>query len=177
MAETPIEMDSCPERAKVRLRVALRSAAEGRRLLDLAGPGGARSEGQMTSLWIGPDQWLLVSDHMSSVEITERCERAMSGVLHHAVDASAALACVSLHDRNSLTLLAMATAVDWAEESTQPQKCQHTRFARIPAVVHAVGTNRFDIYYDRTYQHYLRQWFLHAVRDPAFENKACPSMY
>jgi heterotetrameric sarcosine oxidase gamma subunit len=170
MAETIVNPDAHCKRVKVRMRVPLKSADEARRVLQLGNDGA-------TSLWIGPDQALLISDDIAAAQLVESCQRALHGMLHHAVDVSAAFACAALRGRHARSLLAMGTGVDCTHEKLQPSHCRRTRFARIAVVLHAVAADQFDLYYDRTYQHYLEQWFAHALRDPIFENDTCLNMY
>jgi heterotetrameric sarcosine oxidase gamma subunit len=175
MAEPLIELDAGRDHSKVRLRLAPKSVKEGSGLLELALTGNARRVGDTISLWIGPDQWLLISEHLSAAELIERCRRTLTSLSHHAVDVSAALACARLRGRLARGLLAMGTSIDCGTDGLGVSECRTVRFARIPATLHAIESESFDLYYDRSYQHYLQQWFSHALRDPLFEKKACLS--
>ena len=64
MPERIVDLDAHPRRVKLRLRVAIAAAAEATGRLNLPGALQARTAGEVTSLWLGPDQWLLTSDRV-----------------------------------------------------------------------------------------------------------------
>ena len=67
MAELVPDYDAHRARAIVRLRVPFGSRQHAAAALDLAAPLTARVAGDITSLWIAPDQWLLVSDAIEAL--------------------------------------------------------------------------------------------------------------
>jgi sarcosine oxidase subunit gamma len=166
MAELELDYEAHPRRAVVRLRVPLSSAAQAAAALSLAAPLTACVAGDVTSLWIGPDQWLLVSDRLTAPAIVAECAAALAGRLHLAVDATSALECAALEGARARELLAMGSGVDWSLASLPAGRCVRTRFARVALVAHAVGDSRFDLYVDGSHRAYLDRWFAHAVRDP-----------
>jgi sarcosine oxidase subunit gamma len=176
MAELVPDYDAHRARAIVRLRVPFGSRQHAAAALDLAAPLTARVAGDITSLWIAPDQWLLVSDAIEAPAIVERCASALAGQLHLAVDFTSALRCALLEGAPVRELLAMGSGLDWSVTSLPPGRCVRTRFARIALVAHAVGTARFDLYLDGSHRDYLDRWFAHAVRDPLLRERRCPSM-
>jgi sarcosine oxidase subunit gamma len=173
MRELSIEWDVPARRTKVRLRVTMAAMDEAARRLDLPAPQCSEVKGDVTALWLGPDQWLLVSDHMLPSVSAERCERELGSLLHHTVDLSAALACARLRGARVRELMAMASGVDWSTAAFPAGHCRRTRFARIAAIVHAVENDVIELYYDRSYRRYLERWFAHASSDPLFAVTTC----
>jgi sarcosine oxidase subunit gamma len=169
MPEPIVELDAHPQRYKLRLRVAMALAGEAMRRLVLPEALQARTAGDVTSLWLGPDQWLLVSDRLTADELAERCSRALQSLRHHAVDTSAALGCAALRGAAARALLAMGSGVDWSRAGA----CVRTRFAGVPLVVHQNAEHVFDLYYDRSHRHYLERWFAHALTDPLISRQSC----
>jgi sarcosine oxidase subunit gamma len=169
MPERSVDLDACPQRVKVRLRVAMAAVTEATGRLDLPGTLQARTAGEVTSLWLGPDQWLLTSDAVPADELVALCSRALGSLRHHAVDVSAAFGCASVRGTNARALLAMGSGADWSAN----WQCARTRFASIPIVAHAHAENVFELYYDRSYRHYLDRWFAHALTDPLVAEQSC----
>ncbi|WP_116813318.1 sarcosine oxidase subunit gamma family protein [Steroidobacter cummioxidans] len=159
MAEQRIDLDAHPRRAKVRLRLGMSAASEAARL-GLPGTLEAKTSAEVTVLSLGPDQWLLVSDQLSSEKLVAMCANQFADVTHHAVDVSAALNCATVQGASTPALLSMGAGVDWSA------KCIRTRFAAVAVVAHRHHETSFDIYYDRSLRDYLRQWLDHALRDP-----------
>lgn len=169
MPERIVELDAHPHRCKLRLRVAMALAGEAMRRLMLPDALQARKAGEITSLWLGPDQWLLVSDRTTADQLAERCSSLLGPLRHHVVDTSAALGCAALRGAAARTLLAMGSGIDWSRAGA----CVRTRFAGVPLVVHEHAEHAFDLYYDRSYRHYLERWFAHALTDPLISRQSC----
>ena len=97
----------------------------------------------------------------------DRIERSLAETVHHATDASDALACFVISGRDARGLLAMGSGVDFDPRAFAPGHCVRTRFARIAVVVHCVGVDRFELIFDRSVAHYLEQWLRRAMEDAA----------
>jgi sarcosine oxidase subunit gamma len=166
MVEVSITSDPYPGRAIVRLRVAMADAAIAANALRLAPALTARDADDWMSLWLGPDQWLLVSDRVPAHELVARCTAALGDRLHLAVEATSAWFCATLSGARTRDLLAMGSGLDWSVRAMPAGRCVRTRFARIGAVCHATAEHRFDVYVDRSHRHYLDRWLSHAIDDP-----------
>lgn len=174
MPERIVDLDAHPHRYKLRLRVAMAAAREAMLRLALADALQARKVGEISSLWLGPDQWLLVSDRATPGQLVERCSNVLGALRHHAVDVSAALGCATLRGAQAHALLAMGSGIDWNRAGA----CVRTRFAAIPVIVHrhaesVFDGHGFDLYYDCSYRHYLECWFAHALTDPLISRQPC----
>ena len=166
MLELAVDLDAYPLRPKVRLRVAMFAAIDPVRH-GLAGPLQARVVGEVTTLWLGPDQWLLVSDTISADALIAHCIREIDGLRHHVVDVSAGLRIAHVRGGSAAALLSMGSGVDWTKQ------CVRIRFASIPVIVHRYAQNAFDVYYDRSYGDYLERWMAHSLRDPLLAEAPC----
>jgi sarcosine oxidase subunit gamma len=171
MPELELDYGAHPRRAIVRLRVPVAYGEHAAGALGLAAPLTARVAGDVTSLWVAPDQWLLVSDRIAPSPIVEHCAHALAGRLHLAVDATSALHCAAVEGARVRALLAMGSGLDWSPAGLPAGRCVRTRFARIAIVAHAVGDSRFDLYLDGSHRAYLDRWFAHAVRDPLLRER------
>ena len=158
-----IEIEQTADRPLVSLRVARSAAADAVRRLQLAPPLGAAGEDPQ-SLWLGPDHWLLASRRQTASNMIERCEADLAGVLHNAVDQSAAFSVLRVAGRDVRDVLASGAALDFRESAFPPGGCRPTRFAQVAAAIVATGTDEFEIYVDRGYGKYLRDWLEDTAR-------------
>ena len=158
-----IAIEQAADRALVSLRVARGAAADAVRRLQLAPPLSAAGEDPQ-SLWLGPDHWLLASQRQTASNMIERCEADLAGVLHNAVDQSAAFSVLRVAGRDVRDVLASGAALDFRESGFPPGGCRPTRFAQVAAAIVATGTDEFEIYVDREYGKYLRDWLEDTAR-------------
>ena len=115
------------------------------------------------SLWLGPDRWLLVSDSTSPDTIITSCTRALAGILHNAVDYSAALAAFRLTGPEARQLLATGTGIDLRSGKFPVDSCCRTRLAQIAAVIVAEAPETYNVYVDRSYETYLADWLAESA--------------
>lgn len=164
MRDLEIEHGAPPRPAIVRLRVALPSAALAAGALALPRAACTADFGDPQRLWIGPDQWLLASTTQTADSLIALCARALVGVRHHAVDASAAFDRIVLRGEAARTLLAMGCGLDL--RALDPGACVRTRLARIPTVIVSRDLRSVELLVDRSHGGYLARWFVRAATDP-----------
>ena len=153
-------------RALVRLRVPLALASDAAALAHLPLEPLTVGEGDPTALWVGPEQWLLVSTTQPAEAILAEFAARLEGVLHHATEASDALTLIVIEGRAARGLLAMHSGLDLGQPPMGVGRCARTRMAKVAVLVHAVEAQRFDLYVDRSVVHYLLQWLQWSARDP-----------
>ena len=158
-----IRIEPAVDRALVSLRVARGAVDDALRRLHLAPPLCAVGEDPQ-SLWLGPDHWLLASRRQPASALIERCEGELADVLHNAVDQSAAFAVLRVAGADVRDVLAAGAALDFREASFPPGGCRPTRFAQVAAAIVATGSDEFEIYVDRGYARYLRDWLEDTAR-------------
>src|SRR5688500_1926070 len=126
MPEISITRDPYPGRAIVRLRVSMTDADMAAAALRLSPALNARTDGDCTSLWLGPDQWLVVSDRLQAGEIAARCSAALRTRAHLAVEVTAAWSCAALAGDRLRDLLAMGSGLDWSIRAMPAGHCVRT---------------------------------------------------
>jgi sarcosine oxidase subunit gamma len=166
MVDLKIHVPEPHGRALVRLRVPLALASDAAALARLPLEPLTVGEGDPAALWVGPEQWLLASTAPPAGAILADFAARLQGVLHHATDASDALALIVVEGRAARGLLAMHSALDLGQLPMRVGRCARTRMAKVAVLVHAVEAQRFELYVDRSVGHYLRQWLQRSARDP-----------
>ena len=166
MPEIEIHPAPGPRPAIVRLRVATEAAAKAADALSLPVQACTAALGDPDRLWLGPDQWLLVSRTRTADQLIDACTERLDAIRHHAVDSSAALERHVVSGRRARALLAMGCAIDFDAAGFAVGRCVRTRFARIAVVILAREPDEFELLYDRSYREYLWQWLTRAAGDP-----------
>ena len=134
--------------------------------LDPVKPLTAARQHDVTLLWLGPDEWLVVTPDRR----VERIERELRGAL----DAQhAALTDVS-HSRTTLTLsgpdayavLAKGCPLDFHPRVFAPGRCAQSRLAKCQVLIHQPGADpAFEIYVPRSFAHYAWKWLEDSGRE------------
>ena len=158
-----IQIEHAADRPLVSLQVARGAAADAVQRLHLAPPLGAVGDDPQ-SVWLGPDHWLLGGQRQTASALIDRCEAELAGVLHSAVDQSAAFAVLRVAGGDVRDVLAAGAALDFRKSGFPPGGCRPTRFAEVAAAIVATGTDEFEIYVDRGYGRYLRDWLEDTAR-------------
>jgi len=164
-----VTISSCQAGGIVSLKVAKADLAAAAERLGLAAPltCSIGSNNSVNSLWIGPDQWLLMSETQPATAIIERCVESLSGLLFNALDQSAGLSGVRIAGTGARRLLAAGCALDLRDGKFTAGSCCRTRFAEIPAVIVATTDASLEMYVDRSYEKYLIDWLEDSARSAA----------
>jgi sarcosine oxidase, subunit gamma len=165
MADLTIRPASPDPRTLVRLRVPLADAPRAAAAMDLPNTPLRWSGSDPSALWIGPDEWLLVSDSRSAEEMVARCQDLLRDVLHAATDLSDALACILLEGSNAHQLLAMGSGVDFDSSVFTPGQCVRTRIAKLAVVIRAIDREQFEMFLDRSVSRYFLEYLGRNARD------------
>jgi sarcosine oxidase subunit gamma len=132
-----------------------------------ATPNRAVTAGDLTVLWHGPGQWLIVRAPAARPLADE-----LSGVCGDAaavVDLGHARVVLRFAGDGVCDVLAKGTSIDLRPASFPPGACALTALGKINALLHAVAPATIDVYVPRSYAQALAEWLEHAVRDVAVE--------
>jgi sarcosine oxidase subunit gamma len=121
----------------------------------------------LTVLWHGPGQWLIIRARgMPSLadELVRLCgERAAVVDVGHARNA------LRFAGEGVGDLLARGTSVDLRPASFPPGACALTALGKVNALLHAVAPETIDVYVPRSYGQAFVEWLRHAARDVDIE--------
>jgi|HubBroStandDraft_6_1064221.scaffolds.fasta_scaffold214626_2 sarcosine oxidase subunit gamma len=132
-----------------------------------ATPNRAVAAGDLTVLWHGPGQWLIVRPPAVPPLVD-----ALAGVCGDGaalVDLGHARTVLRFAGESIGDVLAKGTSIDLRPASFPPGACALTALGKINALLHAVAPAVVDVYVPRSYAHTLIEWLQHAVRDVAVE--------
>jgi sarcosine oxidase, subunit gamma len=120
--------------AQVSLRVDPAEAASVPFALPLA-PNTWRRGGGRESLWLGPDEWLVVAEPGAAQAVVEELERALDGLHHSVVDVSANRAVLELAGAARFELLTQGCRLDLHPRAWRGGSCAQTLLGRVPVLL------------------------------------------
>lgn len=161
-----------PPRAGIDLRGDVRDAKFTRAVasvIDLEPPRAPNTSASglfASILWLGPDEWLVVSETQSGEELLARLRQALQG-LHAAVtevgSGRIVYAVAGMHARE---VLAKGCAIDLHPRAFGPGRCAQTLLAKAAVLLHQRAPEpAFDVYVGRSYADYLWAWLDEAARE------------
>ena len=162
-----VSIERLENRSIVSLKISRKSLDDASERLQLASPLRI-ADSNPRSLWLAPDQWLLVTDTRTPDAIIEHCRETLTNVLHNAVDQSAALAVFRIAGHGARELLATGCGLDLRPAAFAVGACCRTRLAEIAAIIVAADPEQFEIYVDRSYETYLSEWLADSMTVNAY---------
>jgi sarcosine oxidase subunit gamma len=145
-----------------------RAAAE--RSLGLALPAAAcRAElkGESAALWLGPDEWLLISGVQSADATGAALVAALAGVPHSLVDVSHRQIGLEVSGPHAPALLAAGCPLDLEASAFPVGMCTRTMLAKAEIVLWRTGPEVFRIEAWRSFAPYVSAFLGEAARGVA----------
>ncbi len=109
------------------------------------------------ALWLGPDEWLIVSDS----DVTGALETALQDEHCAVVDVSEARAVLELSGAGAPDVLASGCRLDL--ESLRPGSCAQTALARAHILLEPREGGIWRLYVGRSFAAYARAWLEDAI--------------
>jgi sarcosine oxidase subunit gamma len=164
-----LRLADIPRRTQLNLRLDPKSPAGGSvgtaLGLDLpTEPNTAVTHGDLTALWLGPDEWLLTAPPGAAAELETRIRTAFGGEPAAVTDVSANRVTLLLTGARARDLLAHGCALDLHPRAFGPGRCAQTMLARAQVIL-AATPEGFLILVRSSFAGYLTDW----LRDAATE--------
>lgn len=120
-------------------------------------PARVHRQGDVTWLWQGPREWLLVSESLDGRALAERCATKIGSLTAAAIDVSDRLLVLELSGPEALALVTKGTSLDPALLS--PRACCRTRFAGLHATLfRPADAPTYGLIVDRATRVHLHAW-------------------
>jgi sarcosine oxidase, subunit gamma len=148
---------------------AAETAARLSKYFDLAvtaTPNRAVTADNLTVLWHGPGQWLIVRTRNSpplADELARLCGEAAA-----VVDLGHARTVLRFTGEGARDLLARGTSIDLRLAHFAPGACALTALGKVGALIHVVAPATIDVYVARSYAQALVEWLEHSAGDMDF---------
>ncbi len=166
----PAGLRELPFRTMVSLRVdpGTPAAARVEDALGLALPrscGATGSTGARTALWLGPDEWLVVSEVDEPAEAVALLDAALAGGPGSAIDVSANRTTVELSGPRARQVLEKGCTLDLHPRSFGPGRAVATTLGPVPLVLWQTGEESYRLLPRSSFADYLARWLLDAVTE------------
>jgi sarcosine oxidase, subunit gamma len=143
----------------------VRLAAEG--ALKLAVPAAAcraAAAGNSAALWLGPDEWLLISGVQAADETAVELRTALLGLPHSLVDVSHRQVALEVSGGDAPLLVAAGCPLDLDAAAFPVGMCTRTMLAKAEIVLWRTGADVFRIEVWRSFAPYVSAFLSEAAR-------------
>lgn len=170
--EADISLGERPHRCKIDLRgnasdPGFLDAVEGVTGLRLpVEPNTTATAGDLSALWLGPNEWLIVGPAGRERDLAGRLRDALQG--HHAAvtDVSEARTVIAVAGPSARDLLAKGTTLDLHPRVFGPGRCAQSGIAKTVMILHQLDDRpTFEIYVANSFADYLWTWLEHAAAE------------
>ena len=119
-----------------------------------------------SSLWLGPDEWLVVAPPGAAAAVAEELAAALEGVHRAIVDVSANRAVIELGGSRVRDVLSKGCPLDLHPTAWRPGMCAQSLLGRAPALLHE-RRQATRLYVRPSYGDYVVDWLLDAAGEYA----------
>jgi sarcosine oxidase, subunit gamma len=143
----------------------VRLAAEG--ALELAVPAvacRAAVAGDTAALWLGPDEWLLISGEHAADETVLELRAALAGLPHSLVDVSHRQVALEVSGPDAPLLLAAGCPLDLEPSAFPVGMCTRTMLAKAEIVLWRTAADVFRLEVWRSFAPYVSAFLSEAAR-------------
>jgi len=99
-------------------------------------PNTSWQDGERATLWLGPDEWLVLGPPNAGSDIVAELERALDGLHRSVIDVSANRVAIELGGPDRFELLASGCPIDLHPRTWGPGRCVQTLFAKAQVILH-----------------------------------------
>ncbi len=126
-------------------------------------PNTVARAGERGIVWLGPDEWLVVSSPESREGVAEKLEESLSG-LHVAVnDISSGQTITRLRGPRARDLLSKGCPLDLHPREFGVGQCAQSHIGKSNALIIQIDdTPTYDVIVRRSFADYLARWMLHS---------------
>ena len=124
----------------------------------------------LTVLWLGPDEWLIITPPNGESAIVESLEAALGDMFSSVTDTTGGQTVIRLSGPSARDLLAKGCPLDLHPRVFGPGRCAQTLVAKAMAtIIHVDDAPTFDLVIRRSFADYLRAWLQDAAMESGLE--------
>ncbi len=129
-------------------------------------PNTVATTGDVSCLWLGPDEWMLVAPPDQRLTIEAALRSALGDHPGAIVDVSANRTVIELSGSSARDLLANGCAIDLHPRAFAPGRGAQTMLGKAQVIIHQTAdTPAFQIYGRASFATYLADWLLDAASE------------
>ncbi len=124
----------------------------------------------VVALWLGPDEWLLITPQKEESQLTEALRGRLSDVFVAVTDVSGGQTVISVQGPHARDVLAKGCSLDLHPRAFGPGRCAQTLVAGVGVTIRQVDeTPSFDLIVRRSFAEYLALWLEDAAQEYGLE--------
>lgn len=130
--------------------------------------GGITRSDRARILWLGPDEWLIVSDTVAPADLLNQFRPYEKDLMLSAVDVSSARTIIALEVLNADWVLAKGCGLDLHPRRFPPGSCAQTLLARVSVILErspSTENSSWQIYVANSFAAYIADWLIEALRE------------
>jgi sarcosine oxidase subunit gamma len=168
-AVATVSLSEVPFLGMVSLRVDPSSSAAARVAAVLGAPppancGETTGTGDQKTLWLGPDEWLVVTTN-DAVALVHQLDAALGEDPGLALDVSANRTVIEITGPQARAVLEKGCPVDLHPRSFGPDRAVATTLARVPVLLWQTGDDRYRLLPRSSFAEYVARWLLDAMQE------------
>ncbi|MCX7354463.1 MAG: sarcosine oxidase subunit gamma [Alphaproteobacteria bacterium] len=125
--------------------------------------------GDVSALWLGPDEWLVVGAPDSETDLSIRLNGTLKGQHVLVVDVTANRTVLELSGPSGRGVLEKACGLDLRPRAFKPGQCAQTNLARTVGILELGQSGAWRIYVRNSFALYLADWLLDAMAEYAID--------
>ena len=170
--EAEVTLGERPHRCQINLRgdagdsefIAAVEATTGLRLP--VEPNTVATAGELSALWLGPDEWLIVGPSGREGELASGLRGALQDRHVAVTDVSEARTVIAIAGPRARDLLAKGTSLDLHPRVFGPGRCAQSGIAKATMILHQLNDQpTFELYVANSFADYLWAWLEKAASE------------
>ena len=130
------------------------------------GPMTAAGDGDVSILWMGPDEWLAIAPLSARMRVFGNLARALETEAALVTEVGDAMAVIGVSGPRARDVLAKGCTVDLHARAFGPGRCIRTMLAKIGVTLWQTGpTPDFEIHVHRSFAEYAWRWLEDAGQE------------
>ena len=128
-------------------------------------PNTTASGDRHRALWLGPDEWLVVSPDGRKEAVERALRNGLNGAFGSIVDVSANRTMLEIRGAGATALLAHGVSIDLDTRSFAPNRCAQTMLAKAQVIIDRRSEAAFHVHVRTSFADYVAAWLLDASMD------------
>jgi len=128
-------------------------------------PGTVARSGDLSVLWLGPDEWLIVGQPGAAEQVTGRLRSALGIEYASVVDVSAQRTTLHLAGPRLRDVLAQGCALDLHPSRFPVGRCAQTMLAQAPVILLPLPGDEYWLLVRASFAQYLADWLIDATSE------------
>lgn len=131
-----------------------------------AEPNTVANSGDVSVLWLGPNEWLIVMPDGGEQKTAKALRKALAGQHFAVTDVSDSRAIIGLSGRHARDVLMKGCSLDLHPRTFGPGQCAESGLTRCHILLHQIdAAPTYDIYVHRSFVDYVWRWLEDAAKE------------